>query len=66
MPIYLERFLLYASTAWMEGGSDKIAGRKRVKAGGIPDRTFSAGELVKGDTVRSLAIFSRQASRLQN
>ena len=51
---------------WMEGGSDQIAGIKRFNADGIPDQTSPAGELEEGDTVRSLTIFLRQTSRLQN
>ena len=50
----------------MEGGSDQIAGTKRVNAGGFSDNTFSAGELEKSDIVRSLDIFSRDTSRLRN
>ena len=42
----------------MEGGSDQIAGRNRVDERGIQHQTFSAGKREKGDTVRSLAIFS--------
>ena len=30
--------------AWMEGGSDQIAGSKHVRAGSIPDQTFPALE----------------------
>ena len=43
----------------------EVAGRKRINAGGIPDRVFSAGEREKGDTVRSIDIFSLQTRRLQ-
>ena len=55
-----------SSLAGMEGGSDQIAGSKLVNAGRIPDQTFSARELEKGDTVQSLAIFLQQTSCLQN
>ena len=36
-----------SSLAGVEGGSDQIAGNKRVNAGGIADQTFSAGEREK-------------------
>ena len=55
-----------SSLAGMVGGCDQIAGGKRVSTGGIPDQTFSAGELEKGGTVWSLAIFPRQTNISSN
>ena len=38
-----------SSLAGKEGGSDQIAGSKRVNAGGIPDQKFSACHLLATD-----------------
>ena len=36
----------------MVGGSELIAGIKRVNEGGIQDQTFFAGEREKGDIIK--------------